>query len=44
MVVNVFILKYSVTTGDSRKGCLGAIFVFSMYMYVCIFGGVEVEC
>ena len=28
----------------SRKGCLGAIFVFSVCMYVCIFGGVEVEC
>ena len=34
----------SVTTGDSRKGCLGAIFVFSVCMYVCIFGGDEIEC
>ena len=23
----------SVTTGDSRKGCLGVVFVFSVYMY-----------
>ena len=34
----------SVTTGDSRKGCLGVIFVFSVCMYVCIFGGDEVWC
>ena len=34
----------SVTTGDSRKGCLGTIFVFSVCMYVCIFGGDEIEC
>ena len=31
-----------VTTGDSRKGCLGVIFVFSVCMYVCIFGGDEI--
>ena len=31
-----------VTTSDSRKGCFGAIFVFSVCMYVCIFGGDEI--
>ena len=34
----------SITTGDSRKGCLGQFFVFSVCMYVCIFGGDEVVC
>ena len=34
----------SLTTGDSRRGCLGAIFVFSVCVCVCIFGGVEVWC
>ena len=29
----------SITTGDSRRGCLGLFFVFSVCMYVCIFGG-----
>ena len=33
-----------VTTGDSRKGRLGVIFVFSVCIHVCIFGGVEIEC
>ena len=32
------------TTGDSRKGCLGVIFVFSVCIHVCIFGGDEIEC
>ena len=30
-----------VTTGDSRKG---VIFVFSVCIHVCIFGGDEIEC
>ena len=34
----------SITTGDIRKGCLGQFFVFSVCMYVCVFGGDEVEC
>ena len=33
-----------VTTGDSRKGRLGVIFVFSVCIHVCIFGGDEIEC
>ena len=27
----------SITTGDSRKGCLGQFFVFSVCMYVCVY-------
>ena len=34
----------SLTTGDSRRGCLGQFSVFSVCVYVCTFGGVEVEC
>ena len=30
------------TTGDSRKGRLGVIFVFSVRIHVCIFGGDEI--
>ena len=33
-----------VTTGDSRKGRLGVIFVFSVCIHVCIFGRGEIEC
>ena len=33
-----------VTTGDSRKGNMGVIFVFSVCIHVCIFGGDEIEC
>ena len=32
------------TTGDGRRGCLGVVFVFSVCVCVCIFGGDEVEC
>ena len=32
------------TTGDSWKGCWGSFFVFSVCMYVCVFGGDEVVC
>ena len=34
----------SLTTGDSRRGCLGAIFCFRGLCVVCIFGGDEVWC
>ena len=34
----------SLTTVDSWKGCWGFSFVFSVYVYVCMFGGDEVEC
>ena len=34
----------SLTTGDCRRDCLGQFFVFSVCVYVCTFGGVEVEC
>ena len=34
----------SLTTGDSRRGCLGQFFVFSVCVYVCTFGGDEVMC
>ena len=34
----------SLTTVDSRKGCWGFSFVFSVCVYVCMFGGDEVEC
>ena len=34
----------SLTTGDSWKGCLDSSFVFSVCMYVCVFGGDEVVC
>ena len=33
-----------VTTGDSRKGHWGVIFVFSVCIHVCIFGGDGIEC
>ena len=33
-----------VTTGDSRKGHFGVIFVFSVCTHVCIFGRDEIEC
>ena len=33
----------SLTTGDRRRGCLGAIFRF-LGRCVCIFGGDEVWC
>ena len=32
------------TTVDSRKGRWGFSFVFSVCVYVCMFGGDEVEC
>ena len=34
----------SLTTGDSWKGCWGSFLVFSVCMYVCVFGGDEVWC
>ena len=34
----------SLTTGDSRRGFGGQFFVFLVCVYVCTFGGVEVEC
>ena len=34
----------SLTTGDSWKGCWGRFFVFSVCMYVCVFGRDEVWC
>ena len=34
----------SLTTGDSRRGCLGAIFRFLGFLHVCTFGGDEVRC
>ena len=34
----------SLTTGDSWKGCWGRFLVFSVCMYVCVFGGDEVWC
>ena len=34
----------SLTTGDSWKGCWGSFFVFSVCVYVWVFGGDEVWC
>ena len=34
----------SLTTVDSRKGCWGFSFVFSVCVGVCMFAGYTVEC
>ena len=34
----------SLTTIDSKKGCWGFSSIFSVCVYVCMFGGDEVEC
>ena len=34
----------SLTTVDNKKGCWGFSVVFSVYVYVCMFGGDGVMC
>ena len=34
----------SLTTVDNKKGCWGFSFVFSVCVYVCMFGGDGVMC
>ena len=34
----------SLTTVDNKKGCWGFSFVFSVCVYVWVFGGDELEC